>query len=445
MSVLDAARDRWLAAWDDRREEFASDPRWLAELREAARGAFAENGLPHRKLEEWRYTNLAALAKVEFVAPPTGHAVTREDVERLSIPVFACSLFVFVDGRFAPELSTPRAMRGDVHVESLARLRAEEPERLEAWLGRLASCKEHPFAALNTAFLEDGAVLFVPDGAQLESPVHIVFLTTRNDAPVAQHPRVLVVAGEGSRATVIQDHVELGESEVFTNVVTEVSVGRNAALDLVLLQRESDRHSHVSNLQVKQERDSHFRSHTVTLGGTLVRNDLGVQLAGEGAECQMRGLFVADGTQLIDNHTFVDHAVPHGTSRETYKGVLGGKARGVFRGRVLVRPHAQKTNASQSNRNLLISDRAEVNTKPQLEIHADDVKCSHGSAIGQLEEDALFYLRSRGISLPHARDLLTFGFAREILAALPVPALADGLEESVLARLAEATGREEPR
>ena len=440
MSALDAARDRWLAAWSERRDGFASDVPWLARLREGARDAFAENSLPHRKLEEWRYTSVLPLAKVAFGTPPTAHDVTRDDVERLSIPVFACSLFVFVDGCYAPGLSTPPALTGEVHVDSLARLRAEEPGRLEPHLGSLASVKEHPFAALNTAFLDDGAALFVPDGAQVESPMHVVFLTTQNDAPVVQHPRVLVVAGEGSRAVVIQDHVELGASDVFTNAVTEVSVGRNATLDLVLLQRESDRHFHVSNLQVRQERDSRFASHTVTLGGALVRNDLGVQLAGVGAECRMRGLFVADGDQLIDNHTCIDHAVPHGTSHETYKGVLGGRARGVFRGRVHVRPHAQKTHASQSSLNLLLSEGAEINTKPQLEIHADDVKCSHGSTIGQLDEDALFYLRTRGIEEQAARDLLAKGFVSEISAAIPIEPLRAEVDLLVAEKLARQIG-----
>ena len=275
----------------------------------------------------------------------------------------------------------------------------------------------------------------------MEEPLHVVFVSTAAGALRVRHPRVLIVAGEGSRVRVIVDHVCLGGPSGFTNAVAEVCVGQDAQVDLVLLQRERSDAFHVSNLAVRQERDSRFSSHTLTLGGALVRNDLGVVLEDEGADCTLHGLFLAGGEQLIDNHTLVDHAMPHGTSRELYKGILGGSSRGVFRGRVIVRPGAQKTDARQSNPNLLLADSAEIDTKPQLEIYADDVKCSHGSSIGQLEEDALFYLRSRGVAEPEARDLLTRGFAHEVIAALPVPALTDGLDALLGTRLAQASGR----
>ncbi|MBW1685783.1 MAG: Fe-S cluster assembly protein SufD, partial [Deltaproteobacteria bacterium] len=310
------------------------------------------------------------------------------------------------------------------------------------YLGRLVSLKEHAFAALNSAFLDDGAVLLVGPDANLAEPLHIVFVSTAAGTLRVRHPRLLIVAGEGSRVRVIVDHVCLGPPSGFTNAVAEVCVGQGAQVDLVLLQRERSDAFHVSNLAVRQERDSRFSSHTLTLGGALVRNDLGVVLEDEGADCTLHGLFVAGGEQLIDNHTLVDHAMPHGTSRELYKGILGGSSRGVFRGRVIVRPGAQKTDARQSNPNLLLADSAEIDTKPQLEIYADDVKCSHGSSIGQLEEDALFYLRSRGMAEPEARDLLTRGFAHEVIAALPVPALTDGLDALLGTRLAQASGRE---
>jgi Fe-S cluster assembly protein SufD len=242
---------------------------------------------------------------------------------------------------------------------------------------------------------------------------------------------------------VIQDHVSIGSGAAFTNAVTELLVGADARLEFVLLQREDDLAFHVSGLFVRVARDAALTSHVLSLGGRLVRNDLSALLSEPGAECTLRGLFLGTGDRVVDNHTLVDHAVPHGTSRELYKGVLGGRSRGVFRGRVIVRPHAQKTNATQSNPNLLLSDAAEIDTKPQLEIHADDVRCSHGSSIGQVDPEALFYLRARGLGERQARDLLTRGFAQEIATALPSAPLAERVSELLLERLAE--GEEAPR
>jgi Fe-S cluster assembly protein SufD len=354
--------------------------------------------------------------------------------QRLAVPIFACSLFVFIDGRFAPQLSAPRALSGDVRVESLAELRRENPERLEPFLARAVETKQHPFAALNTAFLDDGAVLIVPPGVQVERPMHVVFLTSGEPATVC-HPRVLVVAGANSRFSVVQDHVSLADTQGFTNAVTEVFVESGAAGDLVLLQRENPQQLHTSNLSVRLERDARLTTHTVSLGAALLRNDLGVALTGEGADCTANGLFVGGDQQLIDNHTLVDHAVPLGTSRELYKGVLTGSAKGVFRGRVIVRPDAQRTNAVQSNPNLLLSDAAEIDTKPQLEIHADDVKCSHGSAIGRLDDDALFYLRTRGIGEPRAREILSRGFASEVTRTISIEPLSQEIDRLVAEKL----------
>jgi Fe-S cluster assembly protein SufD len=328
-------------------------------------------------------------------------------------------------------------MLSEIRVESLAQLRSENPALLEQHLGRYADLKQHSFAALNTALLDDGAVVRVPRGARLENPIHLVFISSGETETLSQ-PRVLVIAEENSRAVVIQDHVSVGNGVRFTNSVSEVVTRPGADLDLVVVQRESDSTHHVSNLASRQERDSRFRAHTITLGGDLVRNDLGALLADEGAECTLNGVFLGRGRQLVDNHTLVDHAAPHCTSRELYKGILSGKSKGVFRGRVIVRRDAQKTNADQSNPNLLVADGAEINTKPQLEIYADDVKCSHGSAIGRLDADALFYLRSRGIDQERARLVLTRGFAVEVLEQLPAPALRDATLELLEGQLRDA-------
>lgn len=431
MSALEAARDHFA----ERCLSFAAaagsrDPSWLRSLRAEAAARFAEQGLPSTKLEEWRYTNVAPLAKVRFELPGSAPApVTRGVVEEISSPVFACSAFVFVDGRFRPELSSPRAVSGSLRVESLAELRASAPGRLAGHLGRLADPKRHPFAALGTACLDDGACLFVPRATSATQPIHVVQIASGAEPDRVCHPRLLLVAEPGSHVTLIQDFVSLSEARGFSNAVAEVTVGPGAAVDLVLLQRENAESFHVSNLEVRIGREARFAAHTLTLGGGFVRNDLNAVIEDEGASLRLEGLTVAGGSSLVDNHTVVDHALPHGESRQRYKNVLGGRARGVFRGRVVVRPDAQKTRAEQSNANILLGEGAEIDTKPQLEIWADDVKCSHGATIGRLDEGALFYLRSRGIGEAAARDLLVQAFSAEVLASLPSPALAEGLTE----------------
>ena len=436
MSTLDSARERLVALHGAFAESRHGEPAWLARLRAEALGSFREQGLPHSRLEEWRYTSLASLAKIDFaLASPPEREVARGDLEHHAFPVFACSVYVFVNGRFAPELSAARKLNCGTTVESLAELLREAPEPLAPRLARQVDAKEHSFAALANAFLDDGACVRVPRGAGAEQPIHLVFVSAPASEPALVHPRVLVEAAPGSRLMLIEDHVSVGVSPGFSNAVTEIEVGAGACVDFVLIQREPDYRFHVSNLAVTQERDSRFSAHTLCFGGALLRNDASVRLLGEGAECRLDGLFVAAGRQLVDNHTLVDHAVPRCTSQETYKGIVGGEARGVFRGRIVVRPDAQKTSARQSNPNLLLGAGAEVDSKPQLEILADDVKCSHGSSVGQLDPDAFFYLRSRGLSQEVARDMLTRAFAQEILRALPSPALADALDDVLGERL----------
>jgi Fe-S cluster assembly protein SufD len=436
VSASDAARDGQLAHHAEFAAKLAPEPAWLAGLRREAAAAFASAGFPNTRQEEWRYTNVAPIAKAGFgPAGAPAREVARADLEAHAFPVFACSVFVFVNGRFAPELSAAGELPGGVRVDGLRALREADPAALAGRLGALADVKRSAFAALNTAFLDDGAVVRVPRGADAETPIHLVFVSAPEARPSAVHPRVLVEAWEGSRVCLIQDHVCVGNAAGFSNPVTEIHAGPASHVDFVLLQREPDHRFHVSSLAVRQARDSRVATHTLALGGALVRNDAEVVLAGEGAECLLRGLYVGGGCQLVDNHTTVDHAVPRCRSREIYKGVLGGAARGVFRGRVIVRPGAQKTDASQQNRNLLIGRGAEADSKPQLEIYADDVKCSHGSSIGQLDAGALFYLRSRGLDESRACDLLTRAFAAEVLSALPVPALAEALDDLLAERL----------
>ncbi|MEE2664654.1 MAG: Fe-S cluster assembly protein SufD [Myxococcota bacterium] len=418
-----------------------SEPRWLQTLRGEARASFETLGLPTSQLEDWRYTAraLRPLGELELESAACAEpSPDRGVLEEIASPLFACSEFAFVDGHFDEALSTPRGLSGDLPVRSLRALIDDESDSLAGALGQLARPKEDAFAALNTAHFEDGALVHIARDRDIAQPLHLVFVT-RDRADGSTHPRIAVRAEAGSRATLIVDFVSAGDGRCFTNSLLEIDLAENAELDLVVLQRECNAALHVSRTYVRQGRDSRLRAHTLTLGGRSVRNDLEVVLADEGAEVVLNGLFLGLGEQHIDNHTLVDHAVPHCTSRELYKGVLADRARGVFRGRVVVRPDAQKTAAEQSNPNLLIGDRAEIDTKPQLEIYADDVRCSHGATIGQLDEDALFYLRARGIANDPARLILIQAFAAEISDALPAEALGERVREMFLQRLAGAT------
>ncbi|MEE3330639.1 MAG: Fe-S cluster assembly protein SufD [Myxococcota bacterium] len=348
---------------------------WLRALRDDAIARFEAIGFPTSHLEDWKYTAAPARA--------------------------------IAKGRFAPVSSAPQ-ISGP--AESLASVLAEDAVSLDGKIGSIAQAKDDAFVALNTAFFSDGAVVRVPRGEVITEPIHIVF-----EAQAAMTaPRVWIEAEPNSSATIVIEFASATNETSFSSSVFEANLGANAELQLVVLQREHDAALHVSRGFVRQERDSRFTAHTVTLGGKLVRNDIEVVLAEEGANATLNGLFLGTASRHVDNHTLVDHAVPHGTSHEMYKGILGETSRGVFRGRVIVRPDAQKTSAEQHNANILLGNKAEIDTKPQLEIYADDVRCSHGSTIGQLDTDALFYLRARGISKDDAYLLLVEGFANEI-------------------------------
>jgi Fe-S cluster assembly protein SufD len=388
-----------------------SDPGWLADMRAAAIARFTELGFPSTRLEEWRYTNMAPIAKLALEARDDGAT---------------------------PAIDAPP----EADVATLGAAIRETPSALRARLGRLLDAKDRPFALLNAAFAGQGALVRIPRGVALMAPVRLGFASCGDGG--AHHPRILVTAEAGSQATVVLDFFRAarpGEGATgpgLTNAVIEVDVAENAQLVLVAIQRESAAQFHVSNAACRVARDGLLTSHTLSVRGALVRNDLEVVLDGEGAECELRGLFVGTDSRLVDNHTFVDHAMPHGRSRELYKGVLGGSSRGIFRGRVLVRPDAQKTDATQSNPNLLLGEGAEIDTKPQLEIYADDVRCAHGATVGQLDADALFYLRSRGIDVTSARELLIRAFASEIVESIPENALAPAAQEAIAEALQAA-------
>jgi Fe-S cluster assembly protein SufD len=419
-------------------------PAWLRKLRGTAIDRFAELGFPTLRDEEWRFTNLAPLTHVAFQPAVRFDLVgpAAQELPRVAFDAGDCHQLVFVNGRYAPKRSSPRPLPAGVTVDSLAAVLQAHPEWVEPYLAQYADYEEHALAALNTAFIRDGAFVSLPKGRVLEFPIHLAFISTAPDGPTVSHPRNLILAGVNSQAIIVESYVGLGREVYFTSAVTEIVAAENAVLDHYKLQRESTDAFHIATTQVQMGRGSNFTSHAVTLGGGLVRNDVNVVLDAEGGECTLNGLYLASGRQLIDNHTRIDHAKPHCASHELYKGILDGKARGVFNGKIYVHPDAQKTDAKQTNKTLLLSGDAMIDTKPQLEIFADDVKCTHGATIGQLADEAIFYLRTRGIGREDARSLLTYAFANDITGRIKIEPVRVQLEQLLLAGREAPQGRE---
>ncbi|HWP43955.1 MAG TPA: Fe-S cluster assembly protein SufD [Blastocatellia bacterium] len=425
-------------------EERMAGASWLRSIRRAARERFAVLGLPTVRQEEWKYTNVAPLGKIGFrPAELESVVVTAAQIERLPLSDVGGSRLVFINGRYDEELSRLEGLPEGIRVGSLAEALESGAPSVKAHLARYASYEDRPFVALNTAFIRDGAFIEVPEGMVVEQPIHLLFVSAGGDGPLVSHPRNLILVGAGGQASIIEAYAGMGSGLYLTNPVTEMVLGENAVVDHYRLQQEDEQAFHIGTLQAEQGRASSLYSHNVSLGGALVRNDINVVLAAEGDDCTLDGLYLAAGNQHVDNHTTIDHAKPHGSSRELYKGILDGRATAVFNGSVIVRKDAQKTDARQSNKNLLLSEEAEINTKPELQILADDVKCSHGATIGQIDREALFYLRSRGIGQDEARSLLTYAFANEILDRIKVEPVRARLEAALHARLSGARKSEE--
>jgi Fe-S cluster assembly protein SufD len=419
-------------------------PAWLAEARRAAFRRFQELGFPTPKNEDWHYTSVAPIAESAFPTLRTpSDTVTAADLAPYTVGHAEWPMLVFVDGCFAPALSTPAERLPDgVRLMTLAAaLRGEAGDLgdlLEQHLTRAATWGEHAFTALNTALMTDGAMLHVGTEMVVDTPIHILHVSDAVAARSTKHPRTLIVAGRHSKATVIESYVGLGEASYFTNAVTEVFVDDGATLNHHKIQRESPRAFHVGTIDVRQGRDSHFISFSFAVGGALSRTNIYTLLGGEGCGATLNGLYMLDGTQHGDHQTRIEHAEPNCFSREVYKGLLDGSSHGVFNGKVYVHPVAQKTDGKQENNNLLLSDTARVDTKPQLEIFADDVKCTHGATVGRLDETALFYLKSRGVNADVARQLLTYAFAADVLETIELEPLKESLEALTLARFTAA-------
>jgi len=446
MATLTASRtaaSHYLAVIERAARDRMHEPAWLREARRAAAEAFGRMGVPTVRDEEWRATNVAPIADTPFVtAPPV--SVSAEEAAGFQVPGLAGPRLVFVNGRYAAELSAPGVGSAGITVSTLADAIEHAQGPLESWLAREQDYAGHPFAALNTALFEDGALITLADDTVADLPIQVVFLSTATPAPAMSAPRVIVRLGRNSQARLVETFGSLGSASGFTNAVTEVVVGDGSVLEHCRVQRESESTFHIGRTEFRLGRSSRSSSHAFALGGRIARHDALAVLGGEGAECTLNGFYLAGGNQLIDNHTDIDHARPHGTSHELYKGILAGRARGVFNGRIRVRPDAQKTDAKQTNKALLLSDEAQINTKPQLEIFANDVKCTHGATVGQLSQDALFYLRTRGIGLDDAKSLLVRAFATDVTGRIglePVRAELDRLVASRLPGLLAQEGR----
>lgn len=413
--------------------ESSQTPAWLELVRSSAMDRFEQLGFPSVKEEDWKYTNLASLAKEEFI-PVTSRAREVREVERLAYPETAAAHVVVVDGFLREDLSVKTGLKDAVAVDLLSAVEdARYNKIIRKYLARNAGYHNNGLTALNTAFLQSGVFLWIPKNVKLERPLQITFVADAENG--ASFPRLLVVAEENSSATLIESFVSSNGGTYFTNAIAEIVVKDGAQLEHYRLQRESNDAYHVSTTSAELGRTSRYATTSINLGAQLARHDISVVMDHEGAETSVDGLYMVGGDQHTDTHSVIDHKQPHCTSRQLYKGILDGNGRAVFNGKVFVREGAQKTDAQQTNKNLLLSDKARVDTKPQLEIYADDVKCAHGAAVGQIDPEELFYLETRGINPEMGRNLLTYGFAEEVIGKIKIDSIRAQLDETVLRQL----------
>lgn len=399
-------------------------PAWLPGLRRDAFEHFSSHGFPAAHSEDWKYTPTRSLEKQTFTATPErSAALAASDIRTILLGEMPTQTLVFVDGKHDPALSHIPSATAGLQINTFDKAMESDVAWLRSSLESESNWRADTFTALNTAFLQNGVVIKLNDGVRLETPLQLIFVSTRQEQPSACHPRILLHLGDGAQATLLETWFGLEGAANFTNSYTQISLGENSRLEHLHLQREAAKEFHVSRIAVDQQRNSHYLSHTLNLGGLWVRSDLNSRLQASGAETIFNGLYLVDGRQHVDNHTRIDHLAPDTRSDELYRGIISGHGHAVFNGKVVVAKHAVKTDAAQTNNNLLLSRQGEIDTKPELEIYADDVKCSHGATIGQLDEQALFYLRSRGLGLDEARGLLVGAFALAVLDRIVSPDL----------------------
>jgi Fe-S cluster assembly protein SufD len=427
----------FLKEFDSRTDRKAAEaPEWLDAVRRAAMDRFTETGFPTARDEEWRFTPVKPIAQGVWHPASVRAEVSREQLEPYLFGHPEWATLVFVNGIYNESISSPGVLGEGTRVGTLSAAIADGDALVAEHLGRYAPIAGSPFTALSTAFMREGAVLRVPANHDASRPVHLLFVSTREASGTVTHPRTLIVVERGARASIIESYVSLAPgTSYWTNAVTEVIAGADSWIEHTRIQRESESAYHIALTHVEQYRDSHYRSFSMAMGGALARHNLHVRLNDENIESLMYGLYLTRGNQVVDNHTAIYHDQPNCRSWEVYKGVLDGHSRAVFNGKVFVKPEAQKTDAKQTNRNLLLSDDARVNTKPQLEIFADDVKCTHGATVGRLDEVALFYARSRGVPAEEAQRLLTYAFAAEVISEVALAPVREELEHLVRDRL----------
>ena len=412
---------------------------WLSLQQDQAIELVRKQGFPTRRQEEWKYTDVQPILKRDFSFAVEDGAITDQGLDDLSrIDGLDCYRLVFVNGRYHSGDSVDGLAQQGIIIKSLQQAIRADDSLVQTHLNRYNAPGKNAFADLNTAFMRDGCVIILADNAILDRPLNLVYLSEQQDNASACTPRNLIVLGKFARATVIESYMGTDTAEYFTNTITEISLEHGAELIHYKLQQEGSQAFHIGNVQVEQKRDSRLVSHSIALGGKLVRNDIDVRLTEPGAEVVLNGLYMAGQSQHVDNHTRIDHLCPHTSSSETYRGVLSGKSRAVFNGKVIVHKDAQKTNAQQSNANLLLSSDAEIDTKPELQIYADDVKCTHGATVGQLDENMLYYLRTRAIPEDLARSLLTFAFAGDVISRMDLAPVRQLLQQRVVGQLPDA-------
>jgi Fe-S cluster assembly protein SufD len=418
-------------------EKQAKNPGWVFPLRKAGISRFAELGFPTIKQEDWRFTNVAAITKLPFkpMLETSRNGLSANDVGKFTFGNLPAIRLVFINGHYQAALSTDSSVPKGVIIQNLATAISENPGLLEKYLARFAQTENNAFTALNTAFFQDGAFVFAPAGVTVEMPIHLLFVSTTTESGATASPRNLIIAEKGSKLTFLETYVSNADASYFTNAVTELVVGDAATVEHCKFQDESLSAFHMAAIHAHLGRNCNFVSHSISTGAKLARNNIRTFLAGEGLECILNGLYLTKAEQLADHHMVVEHAQPHCNSHEYYNGILDGRSKGVFHGRILVKQAAQKTDAKQTNKNLLLSEDATVDTKPQLEIYADDVKCTHGATVGQLNEESIFYLRARGIGAETAKRMLIHAFAGEIIERIRYAPAREELDKVVWERL----------
>jgi Fe-S cluster assembly protein SufD len=403
----------------------------IHQKRKEALSNFSKLEFPTTKDEEWKYTSIAPILKYNFIPSFEKRTIKKEFIKSLLFDEMEHSLIVFINGRYSEGNSILLNLPEGVIVGSIAEEIKNKNEVLLKYFGKYADHQNQIFTALSTAYTEDGAFIYIPAEKIVEEPIHIIFITDSSNEKVLTQPRNLFIAEKNSQVTIIEHYVSIDQGIYFTNAVTEIVAEENAVVDHIKLQEESKKAFHIARMEVDQEKNSNFSSHLISTGAELTRNDFNARFNDEGGECTLNGLYMIDSNQLFDAHTLMDHAKPHCNSHEHYKGILDDKSRGVFNGKVIVRQDAQKTNAFQENNNILLSDNAMVNTKPQLEIFADDVKCSHGATIGQMDDEAKFYLKSRGIGEEASKRILLHAFASDVVTSIKIESVRNYIEEII--------------